>query len=148
MVRELSSVHRSEEKTSLFDFLLWFWQSKRKGLSLDEKRSKVQAIFFESQSFFQEKEIEKEASKKGVRDGKDVLKTLTDDDLVLKDKIGTSNYFWALPSTAGQQVGVEPGLCDGYRAMMGWALAIRVLVFFLVFVVLVAGNQNHVYQCD
>ncbi|GAU43958.1 hypothetical protein TSUD_283850 [Trifolium subterraneum] len=44
--------------------------------------------------------------KKGVitQSVKDVVQSLADDDLVSKDKIGTSVYFWSLPSCAGNQV--------------------------------------------
>ncbi|XP_062113224.1 meiotic nuclear division protein 1 homolog [Humulus lupulus] len=35
---------------------------------------------------------------------KDVVQSLVDDDLVSKDKIGTSVYFWSLPSCAGNQL--------------------------------------------
>ncbi|KAJ8448333.1 hypothetical protein Cgig2_021961 [Carnegiea gigantea] len=51
------------------------------------------------------KELEKLGPKKGVisQSVKDVIQSLVDDDLVLKDKIGSSIYFWSLPSTAGNQ---------------------------------------------
>lgn len=44
--------------------------------------------------------------KKGVitQSVKDVVQSLVDDDLVSKDKIGTSVYFWSLPSCAGNQL--------------------------------------------
>ncbi|KAJ3674393.1 hypothetical protein LUZ60_005009 [Juncus effusus] len=46
------------------------------------------------------------APKKGVisQSVKDVIQMLVDDDLVLKDKIGTSVYFWSLPSCASNQL--------------------------------------------
>ncbi|KAL6974504.1 Meiotic nuclear division protein 1 [Sarracenia purpurea var. burkii] len=52
------------------------------------------------------KELEKLGPKKGVitQSVKDVVQTLVDDDLVSKDKIGTSVYFWSLPSCAGNQL--------------------------------------------
>ncbi|CAI0377726.1 unnamed protein product, partial [Linum tenue] len=55
---------------------------------------------------FQLKELEKLGPKKGVitRSVKDVVQSLVDDDLVLKDKIGTSVYFWSLPSSTGNQL--------------------------------------------
>ena len=31
---------------------------------------------------------------------KDVLKGLVDDDMVVCEKVGTSSYYWAFPSTA------------------------------------------------
>ncbi|XP_038700567.1 meiotic nuclear division protein 1 homolog isoform X1 [Tripterygium wilfordii] len=80
--------------------------SKKRGLSLEEKREKMLQIFYESQDFFLLKELEKLGPKKGVitQSVKDVVQSLVDDDLVLKDKIGTSVYFWSLPSTAGNQL--------------------------------------------
>ena len=35
---------------------------------------------------------------------KDVLQSLVDDGMVDSDHIGTSNYFWAFPSKASNQV--------------------------------------------
>ncbi|KAG5569640.1 hypothetical protein H5410_059406 [Solanum commersonii] len=81
-------------------------QSKKRGLSLDEKREKMLQIFYDSQGFFLLKELEKLGPKKGVisQSVKDVIQSLVDDDLVFKDKIGTSVYFWSLPSCAGNQL--------------------------------------------
>ncbi|XP_021912789.1 meiotic nuclear division protein 1 homolog isoform X1 [Carica papaya] len=81
-------------------------QSKKRGLSLEEKREKLLQIFYESQNFFLLKELEKLGPKRGVitQSVKDVLQSLVDDDLVSKDKIGTSVYFWSLPSCAGNQL--------------------------------------------
>ncbi|KAI0515526.1 hypothetical protein KFK09_008191 [Dendrobium nobile] len=80
--------------------------SKRRGLSLEEKREHMLQIFYDSQDFFLLKELEKLGPKKGVisQSVKDVVQSLVDDDLVLKDKIGTSVYFWSLPSCAGNQL--------------------------------------------
>ncbi|XP_021912790.1 meiotic nuclear division protein 1 homolog isoform X2 [Carica papaya] len=80
--------------------------SKKRGLSLEEKREKLLQIFYESQNFFLLKELEKLGPKRGVitQSVKDVLQSLVDDDLVSKDKIGTSVYFWSLPSCAGNQL--------------------------------------------
>ncbi|XP_071907716.1 meiotic nuclear division protein 1 homolog [Coffea arabica] len=80
--------------------------SKKRGLSLDEKREKMLQIFYESQDFFLLKELEKLGPKKGIisQTVKDVVQSLVDDDLVSKDKIGTSVYFWSLPSCAGNQL--------------------------------------------
>ncbi|KAK9266638.1 hypothetical protein L1049_003590 [Liquidambar formosana] len=63
-------------------------------------------IFYGSQDFFLLKELEKLGPKKGVisQSVKDVVQSLVDDDLVSKDKIGTSVYFWSLPSCAGNQL--------------------------------------------
>mmetsp|Transcript_19240 Transcript_19240/g.34796 ORF Transcript_19240/g.34796 Transcript_19240/m.34796 type:complete len:208 (-) Transcript_19240:53-676(-) len=76
--------------------------SKRKGLSLDEKREKMLSIFHESSDVFVLKDIEKLSMKKGIilQTVKDVLQTLIDDDLVHQEKIGISNYYWSFPSEA------------------------------------------------
>ncbi|KQJ89674.1 hypothetical protein BRADI_4g27110v3 [Brachypodium distachyon] len=80
--------------------------SKKRGLSLEEKREQMLQIFYENQDFYLLKELEKMGPKKGVisQSVKDVVQSLVDDDLVLKDKIGTSVYFWSLPSCAGNQL--------------------------------------------
>ncbi|KAJ6812850.1 meiotic nuclear division protein 1-like protein [Iris pallida] len=80
--------------------------SKKRGLSLEEKREQILKIFYDSQDFFLLKELEKLGPKKGVisQSVKDVVQSLVDDDLVLKEKIGTSVYFWSLPSCAGNQL--------------------------------------------
>jgi len=75
--------------------------SKKRGLSLDEKRQRMLEIFHERKTFFQLKEIEKIAPKeKGITpmSVKDVLQSLVDDNLVDQERIGTSNYFWSYPS--------------------------------------------------
>eukprot|EP00850_Spirogloea_muscicola_P002249 SM000008S22338 [mRNA] locus=s8:1174332:1176251:+ [translate_table: standard] len=80
--------------------------SKKRGLSLEEKRDKLLEIFYETKDFFLLKELERLGPKKGVisQAVKDVLQALVDDDLVMKDKIGTSVYFWSLPSLASKQL--------------------------------------------
>jgi hypothetical protein len=77
--------------------------TSKRGLSLEEKRQKMLQIFHETQSFYQLKDLEKHGPKKGVisQSVKDVVQSLVDDNLVFKDKIGTSVYFWSLPSAAG-----------------------------------------------
>ncbi|ERN15226.1 hypothetical protein AMTRI_Chr05g58540 [Amborella trichopoda] len=80
--------------------------SKKRGLSLEEKREQILQIFYESQDFFLLRELEKLGPRKGVvsQTVKDVVQSLVDDDLVSKDKIGSSVYFWSLPSCAGNQL--------------------------------------------
>ncbi|XP_030644106.1 meiotic nuclear division protein 1 homolog [Chanos chanos] len=78
-------------------------QSKKKGLSLEEKRSRMMEIFFETKDVFQLKDIEKIAPKaKGITpmSVKDVLQSLVDDNMVDSERVGTSNYYWAFPSKA------------------------------------------------
>ncbi|XP_012687148.2 meiotic nuclear division protein 1 homolog [Clupea harengus] len=77
--------------------------SKKKGLSLEEKRSRMMEIFFETKDVFQLKDIEKMAPKmKGITpmSVKDVLQSLVDDNMVDCERVGTSNYYWAFPSKA------------------------------------------------
>ncbi|KRT81595.1 hypothetical protein AMK59_6100 [Oryctes borbonicus] len=77
--------------------------SKRKGVSAEEKRTRMLELFYEKKEFFQLKDLEKIAPKeKGiiVNSVKDVLQSLVDDGLVDTDKIGTSMYFWSFPSKA------------------------------------------------
>src|SRR3989338_2622970 len=75
--------------------------SRKKGLSQDEKRQRMQQVFFESEDVFTLKEIEKIASKeKGIvlQSVKDVLDGLVSDNLVNTDKVGITNVFWQFPS--------------------------------------------------
>ncbi|XP_075210959.1 meiotic nuclear division protein 1 homolog [Lycorma delicatula] len=77
--------------------------SKRKGVSAEEKRTRMMQLFYEKKDFFQLKELEKLAPKeKGIiaQSVKDVVQSLVDDGLIDTDKIGTSVYFWAYPSKA------------------------------------------------
>ncbi|KAI4456930.1 meiotic nuclear division protein 1 [Holotrichia oblita] len=77
--------------------------SKRKGVSAEEKRTRMLQLFYEKKEFFQLKDLEKIAPKeKGiiVNSVKEVLQSLVDDGLVDTDKIGTSVYFWSFPSKA------------------------------------------------
>uniref|UniRef100_A0A2P2HYM8 Meiotic nuclear division protein 1 homolog n=1 Tax=Hirondellea gigas TaxID=1518452 RepID=A0A2P2HYM8_9CRUS len=81
--------------------------SRRKGLSHEEKRSKMLELFYEKKDFFMLKELEKMAPKeKGVisQAVKDVVQSLVDDNLVDTDKIGTCVYFWAFPSKASNEL--------------------------------------------
>ncbi|KPI99826.1 PREDICTED: meiotic nuclear division protein 1 homolog [Papilio xuthus] len=77
--------------------------SKKRGLSADEKRTRMLEIFHQSKDFFQLKELEKIAPKeKGItmQSVKEVIQSLVDDHLVDSEKIGTSIYFWSFPSKA------------------------------------------------
>jgi DNA repair exonuclease SbcCD ATPase subunit len=75
----------------------------KRGLSNEEKRKRMLDFFFEKQDFFQLKDIEKMVPvEKGIvlQSVKDILTSLVDDGLVDSEKIGTSVYYWALPSKA------------------------------------------------
>ncbi|KAH9286885.1 Meiotic nuclear division protein 1 -like protein [Echinococcus granulosus] len=79
--------------------------SRRRGLSLDEKRNKMMELFYEKNEFFTLRELERLSHKeKGIPSMtvKDILMSLVSDGLVDSDKIGTSIYFWAFLSKAGQ----------------------------------------------
>ncbi|KAF8530475.1 meiotic nuclear division protein 1 [Hysterangium stoloniferum] len=70
-----------------------------RGLSNDEKRTKLLEIFHETL-----KELEKLGPKmKGIvsQSVKEVLQSLVDDGLVQMDKVGSSNFFWSFPSQRG-----------------------------------------------
>lgn len=70
---------------------------------MQEKRTRMLDWFHETQSFYQLKDVEKICStEKGItlNTCKDVLIALTEDGLVDSEKIGTSLYYWSLPSKA------------------------------------------------
>ena len=76
----------------------------KKGLSLEEKRTKILEIYLDNKEVYNLKEIEKIGAKKGVvfQTIKDVNQSLVDDNLVQFDKIGSGAFFWSLPSMAYQ----------------------------------------------
>lgn len=74
--------------------------SKRRGVSLDEKRARMLQIFYEKKEFFTLKELEKIAPKEKnivMQSVKDVVEALVDDGLIRSERIGTSIYFWRFP---------------------------------------------------
>ena len=79
-----------------------------------DKRAIILGIFHEKKEPFLLKEIEKLASKKGVvlQSVQEILKTLTDDDLVKTDKIGTTNWFWSFPSEHATKLEQKKNQCD------------------------------------
>jgi Fe2+ or Zn2+ uptake regulation protein len=81
-------------------------QSKKRGLSLEDKRDRVLEVFHTSGDVFVLKDVEKLAAAKGVvlQSVKEVLQSLVDDDLVRQEKIGISNYFWSFPAEASTRV--------------------------------------------
>ncbi|KAJ3562976.1 hypothetical protein NP233_g9237 [Leucocoprinus birnbaumii] len=107
-----------------------------RGLSAEEKRTKLLEIFHESRDFYQAswpsiasrtahewgkklKELEKLGPKlKGIvsQSVKDVLQSLVDDGLVQGDKIGSSNFFWSFPSQKGANVRAR--LCKAQDAAL------------------------------
>ena len=85
-----------------------------KGKSVADKRAIILGIFHEKKEPFLLKEIEKLASKKGVvlQSVQEILKTLTDDDLVKTDEIGTTNWFWSFPSEHATKLEQNGNQCD------------------------------------
>lgn len=79
--------------------------SKRKGVSLEEKRTRLLSIYHTDKCVFNLKEMEKLGTKKGVvtQTIKDVNQGLVDDCLIDTDKIGAGVFFWSFPSKLSQQ---------------------------------------------
>jgi len=75
---------------------------KKKGLSFEEKRKRLLNIMHEKKEVMNLKELEKLGPKSGIvlQSVKEVLDSLCSDYLVEGDKIGSANFFWALPSRA------------------------------------------------
>lgn len=89
--------------------------SKRKGLSLEEKREKMVELLQEAAEFFTLKELEKIAPKrKGIvfQSVKEVLQSLVDDGMVSSDKCGVQTVFWCLPSEAVQKKRARVAVLD------------------------------------
>lgn len=76
--------------------------SKKRGLSVEDKRKIILSIYHDNKVPFNLKEIESVASRMGVvqQTIKDINQSLVDDSLVLTDKIGAANFFWSFPSKA------------------------------------------------
>lgn len=86
-----------------YSFKIQNLKMSKRGLSNDEKKKRMLEFFHEKQEFFQLKDVEKLCSQeKGitVQTIKDILLSLVDDGLIESDKIGTSTYYWSLPSRA------------------------------------------------
>ena len=74
--------------------------SKKRGLSLEDKRQVILNLYLSKKEPFNLKEIEHFGSKAGVvqQTIKDVNQSLVDDGMVQADKIGSANFFWSFPS--------------------------------------------------
>ncbi|XP_066250090.1 meiotic nuclear division protein 1 homolog [Euwallacea similis] len=73
----------------------------KKGVSLEEKKSRMLELLHETGECYQLKELEKLGPKlKGVvaNSVKDVIQRLLDDGLIESDKLGNSIFFWAFPT--------------------------------------------------
>ncbi|GAX25805.1 hypothetical protein FisN_9Lh006 [Fistulifera solaris] len=71
-----------------------------KRMSLEEKRKTILSIYHNTKQVYTEKEMSVLAAKAGVNANAftDVHNGLVEDDLVDKDKIGGSNFFWSFPA--------------------------------------------------
>lgn len=110
--------------------------ASKRGLTVDEKRKRMLDFFFEKQDFFQLKDVEKLCSQeKGITINtiKDILTALVDDGLVQSEKIGTSVYYWSLPSKALASreeniVKLEASLADEKRRQVSLRAKLNVYV--------------------
>ena len=73
---------------------------KKKGMSLEEKRQILLGLFRKEHSFFHYKEIEKYCTqhKLNFMIVKDLLQGILADNLVETEKIGSSSFYWSLPT--------------------------------------------------
>lgn len=80
-----------------------------KRMSQEEKRKAVLEIYHTTKQVYTEKEIIVLASKAGVNANTivDINQALVDDNLVDKDKIGGSNYFWSFPAKKDRQLQLQ-----------------------------------------
>ena len=73
---------------------------KKKGMSLEERRAKLLAVYCARKEPLNFKEVEEYGARKGIilQSIKDVNQSLMDDNLVTTDRVGIGCFFWALPS--------------------------------------------------
>lgn len=78
----------------------------QKRLSAQEKADIMLKIFQSKRDIFHIKEIEKLSVKRGIilQSVKDVLQSLIDDNLVIQEKLGISNYYWSFPRDEGSEI--------------------------------------------
>ena len=87
----------------------------KKGVSKDEKRQRMLAIFHDSRDVFLlnpkagAKDIQKAGSARGVIANAvpDILKELVGDDLVHEGKVGISTFYWSFPGEIGTKKRTE-----------------------------------------
>lgn len=73
-----------------------------KGVTKDEKKQRMVAMFRTSKEVFTKKDVESKAVKVGIISNavEGVLKELVGDDLVREEKVGISTYWWSFPGDA------------------------------------------------
>ncbi|KAL8286327.1 hypothetical protein RQP46_004815 [Phenoliferia psychrophenolica] len=87
----------------------------KKGLSAEEKRTKMLELLHETKEFYKLVELEKLAPKsKGITamSVKEVLTDLLNDNLVRFEKVGISSYYWSFPSEAGAALSNKKAALD------------------------------------
>jgi len=112
--------------------------SKRKGMSMAEKREKLLEMYHTSKKVYTMVEVEKEGPKTGVVRSAvmDVNQQLVDDGQVEMEKIGSVNYCWSFPSKQAQrtaehlsqleaQVHAEQAAIAGLKRAIETARALR-----------------------
>ena len=74
--------------------------SKKRGLSVDDKRRVILNLYHDTKQPYNLKEVEQLGSKLGVvqQTIKEVNQSLVDDNLVYTDKIGSANFYWSFVS--------------------------------------------------
>ncbi|KAK8809810.1 hypothetical protein WA158_000753 [Blastocystis sp. Blastoise] len=73
----------------------------KKGLSADEKRTKIVSALAATKGIYNMKELEKIGKEQGISPMiiKDVIQGCLDDDLLMSEKVGTQTLYWTFPST-------------------------------------------------
>ena len=74
----------------------------RKGVSREEKLSRLKSIVFGGKSVYSLKEMEKLGKSAGIVQQaiKECMDELESDNIIMKDKVGSGNFFYAFPSAA------------------------------------------------
>ena len=82
----------------------------KKGVSAQEKKDRMLAMFHRECEVFTAKEVNKAASKEGIVSGaiEGVLKELISDNLVHEAKISGSLFYWSFPGCVQAQYSRSP----------------------------------------
>jgi len=78
-------------------------------MSADEKRAVILGIYTKTKQVYTEKEILSLIAKAGVSSGTaaEVHQGMVDDNLISKEKIGGSNYFWSFPGKKDREMQIK-----------------------------------------
>jgi len=99
--------------------------SKKRGLSVEDKRRVILKIYHDQKQPFNLKEIEHYGSKQGVvqQTIKDINQSLCDDSLVCSDKIGAANFFWSFPSKVMNDKTQEKAKLEAQSSMLNRSIS-------------------------